>query len=411
MISVAVDLGTTVVSFSAFDGARRIARADLRNPQKIAGLDVASRIAAASASAGRAFELQRLLSSALVQRVASALHACAMRASEISMWCFSGNTAMEGIFAGKDVSSLARAPFSAPWSGVLRMKAADLGLPCAPGAPAVFMPPLASFAGGDTASAILAAERGGIRRPYALLDLGTNAEIVYAAPGGETFVASAAAGPAFEGAGASCGVPAFRGAIDRVELNAGVFRCHVVGDPPGTWTTAGGGAWVNNRNKARGICASGIIDVLAEAVRAGILKEDGSMDASKIVLRDGVYVTREDIRAFQTAKAAVCAAMETVFAEADVQDGKARALPLVLAGSMGRRILRRNAEKLGIWPSGMAAVPIGNASLAGAELYIGAPEECELRLSRIAASVRHVNLAESPLFQSLFIERMQLRRF
>ena len=404
MLSVAVDIGTAVVSFALFDGLRRIARADLRNPQRPVAPDAPARLALASE--GRGGELRELLSSALSRRVASAAHANHRHFSGISLWCFAGNPAMESIAAGADVAPLLETPPRVPWCGILHKSANAIGFDSAPASRAAFMPPLTPSCGGDAACALLSiTEERRVLPPFLMVDMGMSADIAYCAEDGAIWLASVPSGPVFEAAGIGCGTTGFRGAIDHAAATtSGALKCHIVGDPPQAWAVPWDGKWVNNRNKARGICASGLLDAVAESVAAGRLAVDGSIaGGGAIALCDGLELAQDDIAAYLAAKAAVCAAIETVLDAAGARGAFSR-IPFVASGSIGRHLSQDRAESIGLWPRGANIQPVGNAALAGVSLYLRAPADAEARFADMAARVRPVDL-ETPAFRELAARR------
>ena len=409
MLRAAVDIGATIVSFSVWDGPRRIAAGDIRNPQRDIGADMASRLDALRE--GRGAEMRAMLAEALLRRVSHSVHAARRRVSDIDMWCFAGSVPMLAALAD-------RSPFpkpgsgaaEPPWSGILRMRAEDVLLRGSYFCEAVVLPPLAAAAGADTAAAVMAAEFKHVSPPFILLDAGTNAEVAYRSPDGAVYVAGVPAGAAFEAAGISCGVSPFRGAIDRAERGpSGALRCHVAGDPPHVWSIPGGG-WTNNANKARGVCASGLVDVIAESLANGMLLPDGSLSgfAKSIPLRDGLSLTPDDVKLFMDSKAAVCAAVETVLHEAGVSPEEAAKMPFLVAGSSRFGISPANAAATGMWPAHLQVQPAGNEALAGAEAFVRTPQNCDLRLREIAEKTRPVDVESSPFWKSLLPSRRLL---
>ena len=398
MLSAAIDLGTAILSFAVYDSTSRIARADMRNPLR----------AQAGADAGGA-GLRDTLSGALSKRMRNAVHAARGRYSDIVTWCFAGCNRMAVIAAGEDLRVLESDSAHAPWKGVLCKRADILGYATANVANAFFMTPLSGSAGGDVSSALLAAEFAGrVRPPFLLLDGGINADIAYCAADGTIWTASVPAGAVFEADGTGCGIALFRGAIDGALAGAaGALRCHIAGDPKGTFATPWDGKWRNNRNKARGISASGLLDAVAESVRAGSIRPDGEVASGSIPLCDGLVLEQCDISAYLDAKARVCAAVETVLARAGAR-GDWGAFPFLLSGTASRWLSPDNAESIGLWPAGAAPKALGNAAISGMERFLRARGAAEERLAEMAARTISIDLATEPEFDSLAARR---RRF
>jgi uncharacterized 2Fe-2S/4Fe-4S cluster protein (DUF4445 family) len=250
----------------------------------------------------------------------------------------------------------------------------------------VYLPPcISAFVGADTVCALLATEL--TKGETALLaDIGTNGEMALW-HGGRLSVCSTAAGPAFEGVGISQGMRGEEGAVDRVCSVNGRMHAHVIGE-----------------GAPRGICGSGLVDAAATMLDLEILDESGYLeDACPIA--EGVSVTPEDVRALQLAKSAIAAGLLTLLWEAGLS--KEGALPLFIAGGFGTYLDRRNAERIGLLPRGLArnAVAVGNAALAGASLLL-LDREAEAEALSLARRAHTVELATHPVFSEKFMEAM-----
>jgi uncharacterized 2Fe-2S/4Fe-4S cluster protein (DUF4445 family) len=234
--------------------------------------------------------------------------------------------------------------------------------------------------------------------PTLLLDLGTNGEAMIAA-GGDLLAASAAAGPAFEGAGLSSGLPAVPGAIESAWLDAGELHVRAIGD-----------------EKPLGICGSGLLDLLAALLEAGALDRGGrlrpegplaarvheSAAGTHVDVADGVALTQLDVRAAQLAKAAVQVAVDVLVAEAGL--GAADVREVVVAGAFGSHLRPASLAAIGVIPPAWVerVALAGNGALAGAEAMLvssAARREAE----RVAGTVRTLPLAERPDFQERFL--------
>ena len=205
---------------------------------------------------------------------------------------------------------------------------------------------------------------------------------------GVLYVTSTAAGPAFEGAGISCGCGSVRGAIDRVWLEDGALRVHTLGD-----------------GAATGVCGSGLIDAVAAALESGQIDETGYMEEDSLPLSGGVALLPQDIRAVQLAKAAIAAGMEILLETAGTTWDKVTAL--YIAGGFGSHLNLQSAADVGLLPPALVdrAQSIGNAALAGAALTL-LDRETHPVLARIASSAKHVNLGGNPRFNERYVERM-----
>lgn len=389
----AVDLGTTTVAAVVLgcESGVEVGRAIVPNRQQAYGADVLSRLARAQAGAGPE------LAKAARESVRQALElAAGTRGGEVVSVVIASNTAMSALLAGADISRLAVAPFEAP---ELPSFPPDDLIPGAPFAVQVLRP-IASFVGGDTRAGLIATGITRSEAPQMLLDVGTNAEVALAC-GGNLYVTSAAAGPAFEGAGLGCGGPAVEGAGVRVALDGdGDVEILGMGDAPVRW-----------------LSGSGVVSAIALLVRTGHLDEsgrlsqDGPLRARFSLVEDVVSVdlgtpahpvslTQLDVRAFQLAKAAVRVAVEKVMDAAGVLGSELDALHV--AGAFGGSLEPEDMALLGLIPGECVSAvrQAGNASLAGAAaVACGAPAESG-SVEAAASTAVHVSLAEDPGFSA-----------
>lgn len=417
---VAVDIGTTTVAAYLCHlptGEVPAVASDL-NSQAQYGADVVSRIKMAVMDEGG---IERLAAAAkevingVIERVVDEAGISRTAIYEIAVV---GNTTMCHLFLGIPPVGLAGMPFSPTVRTAQTVRAADLGISVHPEGLVYVTPCIGGFVGADTVAVILANELDRCTGLQVAVDIGTNGEIVVARDG-ELYACSTAAGPALEGAKIRQGMPASKGAIDRVDIDQDV-ACHVIGE-----------------GAARGICGSGLVDAVAELVRVGVVTESGRMRRREeaedvpekvrerimenngrvefVLARDekaaggqGVALTAHDIRETQLAKGALSAGITLLLEEfgavpADVER-------LCLAGAFGNYIRRESALAIGLIPS----VPIeriqlvGNAAGAGARLVLSSVSE-RRRAEELARTVRHVELSEREGFYDRFTDSMVLR--
>lgn len=395
----AVDLGTTTVAAVVLDCASgaETGRAIVANRQQSHGADVLSRLERAQAGAGPELAEEARESVREALELAAGAYAGSLESVVVA-----GNTAMSSLLAGVDVSRLAVSPFEAPrLPGILP---GDL----IPGArfAVELLQPIASFVGGDTRAGLIATGITHSEAPQMLLDVGTNAEVALAS-GGRLYVTSAAAGPAFEGAGLRCGGPAVDGAGVRVWLDEdGDVRILGMGEAPVRW-----------------LSGSGVVSAIALLVRVGHIDETGRMTREGPLLKrfslDGDVVmvdlgTREhpmpltqlDVRAFQLAKAAVRVAVEAVMDTAGVPASDLAALHV--AGAFGGSLDPEDMAVLGLIPR--ECVPVvrqaGNASLAGAAAVACGAQAGPESTQAVASAALHVNLAEDPGFSAALMNAL-----
>jgi uncharacterized 2Fe-2S/4Fe-4S cluster protein (DUF4445 family) len=263
-------------------------------------------------------------------------------------------------------------------------------------------PAISAFVGADAVAGALATSLASREAPALLVDLGTNGEVVLAAAG-RLLAASAAAGPAFEGAGLSSGMGAPPGAIDRVWLDDGGLRHTTIGDVA-----------------ARGLCGSGLLDLLALLLDTGALDGSGRLqpvgplasfvreetDGRRVVVADRVALTQQDVRAAQLAKAAVQVAVDVLLAESGV--GTCEVSDVVIAGGFGSQVRPAALAAIGVIPAGWVdrVVFAGNTALAGASRLL-LSSDARREAEQIAAATTVVPLATRTDFQARFLAALE----
>ena len=376
-LGVVVDLGTTTLVVQAVNlatGEVHAVRTAL-NPQAAYGADVMTRIEYELREAG---VLRRAVRRKLGEMIAEVLDGAAAR--EILL---AGNTVMHHLFCGFDVEPLAHAPFVTPNLGERRFTAKELEWTAAGRPEVTFLGCIGGFVGSDIAGGIVAV--GMLRHPAlcALMDLGTNGEIVVGASDGAV-CASTAAGPAFEAGKISMGMRAVAGAIDHVTIENGELHCHVLGGV-----------------EARGICGSGLVDAVAAGLETGAIQAGGRLrDGPVLPLAAEVRLSQRDIRELQLAKGAVAAGFEMLAGD--------RSVPrLHLAGAFGNYVDERSARRIGLVRSAPdRVVAAGNTALRGTRLLLLNPARREELMGCVLERTRHVPLAENPEFMDRFTENL-----
>lgn len=381
---VAVDVGTTTLAARLYDVAGRLlAQAGDTNPQIAFGADILSRIQ----TAGEGKDLTTPLQTAVNSLICRLAEEAGVHTSAIDGVVITGNTAMLCFLTGTDPTPLSHAPFSLPHAFHETVTAAAIGLTSLAPNRGVYLPPCASaFIGADALCAALACGMDADDRTTLLADMGTNGELLLRHKN-ILYACSTAAGPAFEGVGISCGMPAVEGAIDEVALVNGRLLSH----------TIGGGT-------AKGICGSGLVDTAACLLAIAEMDNGGYLDG-KVSLCDGVSITQEDIRALQQAKAAVSAGLQTLLHHADLAADEVTAL--YTAGGFGSRLNGCNAAAIGLLPRELSAriQPVGNAALDGASrLLLGV--SAREKLTALPDDIHVIELATDPYFTEHFIKNM-----
>jgi uncharacterized 2Fe-2S/4Fe-4S cluster protein (DUF4445 family) len=266
------------------------------------------------------------------------------------------------------------------------------------GASVEIAPSLSGFVGSDLLAGVLATQLTAGPGVALLIDFGTNSEIALW-DATNLWVTSAAGGPAFEGWGMHCGLPAEPGAIYRVELQ----------EPSElSFKVVGGG-------EARGFCGSGLVDLMALLLKSGALRSNGKFAREigaegfcPLKGRRDLVLKKGDVDAFQRAKAAIGAGTECLLKGAGLRlEDLTR---ICVGGAFGRSLQVSNAQDLGLLP-GISARKVelcGQTALVGCELLLFAADSTGV-LKSLKSRARLINLSQVPEFEDLFIENLYLR--
>jgi uncharacterized 2Fe-2S/4Fe-4S cluster protein (DUF4445 family) len=383
-LGVAVDLGTTTIVAQLLDlkSGHILAVRSALNAQARHGADVMSRIE--YALSGGQTELATVVRTQVGDMIKELL-AQSRSALPLTRVLLVGNTALHHLFCGVNVEPLVRHPFEPKHSGSFRFSPHELGWKI-PAATVEFLPCLGGFVGSDILAGIAATELHKSRELSALIDVGTNGEIVVGNRD-RLFCSSTAAGPAFEGARISMGMRAARGAICDVRVERGTLACRVIGgDAP------------------RGICGSGLVDAVAAGLELGWIGSNGRMAVGDAIqLTETVSLNQNDVRELQLAKGAIAAGLRILTQRLGVSMDDIQRIHL--AGAFGNYISRANARRIGLLKFPVnRVVPAGNTALLGAKRALF--EEAESWES-VRRCVEHVPLNEDPEFQNIFAEEMR----
>ncbi len=419
--AMAFDIGTTTVVGMLWDLAqgKLLGQKALTNPQNEFGMDVISRITYAQESAAQLAQLRRLIIDCLEEISRSLCEDQGIVQESILRVAVCGNTTMSHLFAGEDPKTLARAPFQPAYTGMKIFTGEESGLTMAAQGKAILIPNIAGHVGGDITAGILASRLQDRAGETLFIDIGTNGEIVYHRED-TMLVCSTAAGPAFEGAAIYQGMRAAVGAIERIRFTSDDVHFRVIGGVPPV-----------------GICGSGLIDAVSEMIRCGIVDSSGRIVTPDVYCRkhaaaaalasriregengrefvlvakendEDIVIVQNDIREVQLAKAAVAAGIKLMMKRAG---SRPEALDEVLiAGAFGSYIDKHSAVRIGLLPSidEDRIHFLGNTAGAGT-LMTAISEEEEEKVCRIPALAEHVELAEDPDFQTVYLGQMAFK--
>ncbi len=409
---LAVDIGTTKVAayLVEMETGETVAKSGAMNPQIAYGEDIISRIRYINDHPEDGLKtLQTRLIETLNNLIDELSKEAKVSRGQIVEAVIVGNTAMHHIFAGLPVRQLGEAPYMATVGDALSIKARDLGLKIAAGGTIYLPPNIAGFVGADHVSMLVGAGLDDTKETVMALDIGTNTEIsLYHR--GKHWATSCPSGPAFEGAHIEDGMRAAPGAVERVRIEGDDVKVHTIGNVD-----------------AVGICGSGILDAIAECLKAGLLQPRGAFTgthprlrgsgaAAEFVLvpasrsRTGrdVRMTRKDVNEIQLAKGAVRAGADALLDIAGIQ--AADLDQVIVAGAFGTYLDLDSAVAIGMLPRTERTryQQIGNAAGTGARRMLIALEQREIA-EWIARRAEFIELAKHPAFTKIYSQALMLQ--
>lgn len=415
LYGVAVDVGTTTVVCALVNlvTGEVVDRASCYNQQVQRADDVASRIVYAGQPDGLE-DLRRLVVDGTVNRLVRLMcHSHDVDVERVGRMVISGNTIMSHLFLGLDPRNIGGIPFQPVSASPGTYNARTVGVAINPAGLVDIVPSISGYVGGDITSDIYVSGMDTLRQKALLVDLGTNGEIAVC-HNGKILASATAAGPAFEGGRIRCGMRASTGAVEHIRIDPQTMqaRCEIIG---GTAAT--------------GICGSGLIDLIAEAFRIGLMDSAGRFDRSRLGRSDRlrvvngvleyVVVPREqtedqhadiavderDVANLLQAKAATYAGITILLQCAGLSAGD---LDVVyLAGGFAAHVGLSSAIAIGLLPDLPASRyrVLGNGSLAGAVVGL-LDREAWQEFRRISVTPKTIELNRVPEFQDEFVNAM-----
>ena len=410
IVGCAIDIGTTTVTMVLTDltTGKLLAKGSSGNGQIRYGADVINRIIEQGRPGGKKKLQDAILKETLIPIISNLCKTSGINARSILRLCVGANTTMNHLFVGVDASSVRMEPYVPSffhWDGLL---AGDLKLPANPLAPVLIAPNIGSYVGGDITAGTLASGIWDKDEMSLFIDLGTNGEIVF---GNRDFLMSCAcsAGPAFEGGDISSGMRATDGAVEACVIDVETMEptLSVIGD---------------EGQKVVGICGSGIIDLISELYRCGIINAKG------LFVREGARVKRDshgmgryvvafpeesetgrevslnevDIDNFIRAKGAIFSAIDTLLKSVDMTPECID--DVYVAGGIGSGINMRNAVNIGMFPDVELEKfhYIGNSSLTGAYAMV-LSDQANDKCAEVAANMTYLELSTYPGYMDSFV--------
>jgi uncharacterized 2Fe-2S/4Fe-4S cluster protein (DUF4445 family) len=402
---LAMDLGTTtiVVRLLNLETGELVADTSFENPQRFGGAEVMSRIAYDTDHPGK------LLMRTLAGYLSHAIEKFPVDPKTIYEMVVVGNSTMRDLFFRQNVYSIGQTPYrsiteiemaegkrtttSLEQSGLRSL------LPIHPRARVYGAPIISGHVGADAAACMLAVDLAHETRRIAIMDIGTNTELIVGNKD-RILAASCPAGPAFEGGAITCGMPALEGAIEEVAIeDDGSFRPKVIGD-----------------GKPEGVCGSGLVDALSELLRTGQMNDKGRFedDVHRITLWHGaeedenVYLLESDVNELAQAKGANVAGLHVVFSTYGIDFDEIDVF--YLAGGFGRHLKVEASKRIGLvpWIDSAKIVQAGNTAIEGATIALLSKTKRQ-EMEELVKKVEHCRLETHPSFFDFFVEGCQFK--
>ena len=422
---VAIDIGTTTVA--AYLCNLKTGKVDavesMMNPQVAYGEDVMSRITYCTDHPDKGLaEMTGRLVEGLNGLITRAAERKGIDTEDILDMTVVGNTAMHHLFLKINPQYIGRSPFAPAVHTSMDIKARDLGLAINRSAYVHVLPIEAGFVGADNVGVLICEEPHRADPVQLIIDIGTNGELVVGNKN-RLISASCATGPALEGAQISFGMRAAPGAIERVRIDPETFDVD--------YKLIGREQWRRDSRpeemEAKGICGSGIIDVMGELYRSGIVRKSGAfnkdLNTSRLRKNSGgtfefvvarkeetsigrdIVVTQGDIRQIQLAKAAIYAGAKLMMRRMGINQIDR----VVIAGAFGSYVDKEEALIIGMLPdiAPEKIVAVGNAAGDGARIALLNREKRE-EARRVARQVEYAELTLEEGFQEEFVAALPI---
>ena len=403
LLGIAMDLGTTtiVLRLVDLDTGELIADTSLENPQRFGGSEVMSRIAYDTEHPGR------LLMRTLAGYLSHAIEKFPVDPKTIYEMVVVGNSTMRDLFFRQSVYSIGQTPYHSiteiemaegkrTTTSLVQTGQQSL-LPIHPKARVYGAPIISGHVGADAAACMLAVDLAHEDRLVAVMDIGTNTELILGSKH-RILSASCPAGPAFEGGAIACGMPALDGAIEEVAIaDDGSINLRVIGDV-----------------QPEGICGSGLVDAISELLRTGRMNEMGRFedDIKRVTLYQDqgkeVFLLESDVNELAQAKGANVAGLHAVFSSYGINFEDIDVF--YLAGGFGRHLNIEASKRIGLIPSldSTKIIQAGNIAIEGATIALLNKSKRQ-ELEDLVKRVGHCRLETHPSFFEFFVEGCQFK--
>jgi len=407
ILGTVVDVGTTsiVVTLIDLETGIILGADSIINPQIEFGRDIMSRLTHALTSTSNQLQLHKKVFSGISKLLKDLTSSTKSSLNNIYEMVVVGNSVMHHLFLNLPVLGLSRAPFVPVISKTLSFLVKDIdeskSLNIPPQA-IITMPPLiGGFIGSDAVVDVLYTGFGQKAGIHLFIDFGTNSEIILSKDN-NLYAASVAAGGAFEGQHITCGMRGIPGAIEKFQIENGQYKFRTI-----------------HSNKPKGICGTGIIDILAQLLLHGQLDHRGQLFSlsgekiKKLVLvpsektdkNEEIFLTRSDVEAIQKAKAATLAAIRSLTDHLNIEVENINSVHI--AGVFGSKLNIDSAKVIGLLPSlpNDRFIIQGNTAEKGGRAFL-LSMKARTKASTIATTIKRLELTQFSKFQSFFTEEL-----
>ena len=409
---VAVDIGTTTVVCSLIDLAtgEEVSNSSMINAQKHYGLDVLTRITYEyeNPESGVA-ELQKTIVDSMNRMLEDACSAAGITVDRIVEIDVAANCTMTHMLLGVDARPLGRSPYRPVFTEAQKVDASSVGIRAAENAVLYCLPQVSAFIGSDIVAGACVCDLQHKQGNTLFIDIGTNGEIILSV-GGKLYSCSCAAGPALEGMNITSGMRASDGAIEEIKIEKDGVKLQTIGE-----------------EKAEGICGSGILSVVSELLKSGLLKKTGAfikkeklseedyrynlirLNGTKrefVIQKDPeIIVTQGDVRQVQLAKGAILSGFTALIKQAGIEMEDLD--EVLIAGQFGAHLSAELLTGTGILPYEVEdrIKYVGNTSKTGAYMTLMS-QKVKKEIEELAHSINYIELAETENYERIFAECM-----
>lgn len=407
---VIMDIGTTTVVTSLVDinSGAELCVESMINVQKQYGLDVLTRITYEVENEEDGVEnLQKAIVASINEMIEKLCKKANVNKKHIYEITVAANCTMMHMLLGIDAKSIGKSPFAPIFTTSKNVLAKDIGLLACEEARLYCLPSVSAYIGADIVAGAYVCELNKTDEDVLFIDIGTNGEIVLSNKG-NLLSCSCAAGPALEGMNISCGMRAANGAIEDVIINEEENVIKVIGE-----------------EKPIGICGSGILAVVKELLKTGIVRDNGAFiklekleeddyrlnriqinnKKREFILYDDnknkLLITQGDIRQVQLAKGAILSGFYALLKKANIEMKDLK--KVMIAGQFGAHVSVDSLVGTGILPMEVKEkiVYVGNSSKTGAYMALMSKEAKE-DMELLSKNMEYMELGASEGYERLF---------